>query len=134
MAYAVKGPGNITVTYNSQNITAYCDSAEIAATVAELETTNLGSTAQTFIPGLGSWNFNFSIVAWDNTIEGYLMPDVITPTARTLAIAVTDGNSATKTYTWTTAAFLTGLTITAAANGLIGAKPAIRCSGIPSRA
>lgn len=133
MAYAVKGPGNITVTYNGQAITAYLDSTEVAAAVAELETTNLGSTAQTYIPGLANWSVSLSIIAWDNTIEGYLMPDVVTPTARTLAIAVTDGNSATKTYTWTSAAFLTGLTITAAATGLIGAKPAIRCSGIPTR-
>lgn len=133
MANAVKGPGNITVTYNSQNITAWCDTAEIAATIAELETTSLTSTAQTFIPGLGNWTFNFSIIAWDATIDGYLMPDVIAPVARTLAIAVTDSTPTTKTYTWTTNAFITGITITAAANGLISGKPAIRCSGIPTR-
>ena len=41
---ARKSRGNTVVMYNSQNITTYCDSADLDAAIEKLETTNLAST------------------------------------------------------------------------------------------
>lgn len=130
---AVPGAGHATLTYNSNNITAYVDQIELQAAVAELEQTNLGSSAQEFVPGLPNWNGTFNITKWDKTIDGYLAPDVITPTLRTVVLTFTDSASQTVTYTWTANAFITGYNIAAAATGKVESGPTIRFSGNPSR-
>lgn len=97
---ARKARGNVVVTYNSNALTAYCKQADLDATVERLETTNLASSAKTTIAGDAEWKISLS-GDWDNTLDGYLGPDVVTPgTARTASIALT-GSSATVTYTWT---------------------------------
>lgn len=131
---AVKAAGKVTVTYNSNALTNYCNTAEIAAAIAELDTTNLGSTAMTYIPGLADWTINLT-GNWDATIDGFLMPDVVTPptTLRTCVVTVNDGTT-TATYTWTTSAFVTGITIGGASTEKVGLSGvSIRCSGAPTR-
>lgn len=131
---AVKGAGSVTVTYNSNNITAYVNSASIAASIAELDTTDLASTAMEYIPGLADFTVSLEAPNWDATLDGYIMPDLLTPAQRTLAIAYSDGSS-TVTYTWTTASFLTAGTLSAEATGLVSLSGiSIRGNGAPSRA
>ena len=131
---AVKAAGNVTVTYNSNDITSYCDTTEIAVSIAELDTTNLASTAMTYIPGLADWTVSLNVSNWDSTIDGYLSPDVVAPgTLRTLVVAFDDGSSEA-TYTWTANAFITGLTIGGGAADKIGMSGlSIRCNGAPTR-
>jgi len=130
----VKGAGNVTVTYNDNAITDYLDSTQLAAVVAELESTNLGSTAQTYEPGLANWQANIDLTNWDSTLDGYLAVDAVTPAKRTVVIVVTDSDSTDVTYTWTTNGFITGYSITASPNELIKAPGLVlRLSGAPGR-
>jgi len=131
---AVKGAGSVTVTYNSNNITAYVNSASIAASIAELDTTDLASTAMEYIPGLADFTVSLEAPNWDATLDGYIMPDLLTPAQRTLAIAYSDGTN-TVTYTWTSTAFLTAGTLSAEATGLVSLSGiSIRGNGAPGRA
>ena len=130
----VKGPKNCTFTLNSVNLTAYVDQVDLNAAVAELETTNLDSTAQTFIPGLPSYDASINVTRWDKVVDDVLGPLAITPALVTAVIAFKDASGDTLTYTWTTTAFVTGYTITAAATGKISASGTLRLSGVPVRA
>jgi hypothetical protein len=130
---AVKGAGSVTVTYNSNNITAYVNSASIAASIAELDTTDLASTAMEYIPGLADFTVSLEAPNWDATLDGYIMPDLLTPAQRTLSIVYSDGTN-TVTYAWTTASFLTAGTLSAEATGLVSLTGiSIRGNGAPSR-
>lgn len=130
----VKGAGAVTVTYNSNALTDYINTASIAASIAELDTTDLGSTAMEYIPGLADWTCTVEVTKWDTTVDGYLMPDLVSPgTLRTLVVAIDDG-SATATYTWTSTAFIQAGTLGGEATGLVGISGiTFRCIGAPSR-
>jgi hypothetical protein len=132
---AVKGAGNITVTYNSNAITDYINTANIAASISELDTTDLGSTAMEYIPGLADWTCSVEVTKWDATVDGYLMPDIVSPgTLRTLVVTFNDDTS-TVTYTWTSNAFITAGTLGGGPNEVIGLTGlTFRCVGAPSRA
>jgi hypothetical protein len=130
MTVAVPGAGHATLTLNAHDITAYVDQVELKAAVAELESTNLGSTAVEMEPGLPSWDGSFKITKWDATLNGYLQG--IIGSKVTAVLVFTDSAAATVTYTWTTNAFLTGYNIAAAATGKIDSSPTIRFSGAPT--
>ena len=129
----VKGPKNCTFTLNSVNMTAYVDQVDLNATVAELETTNLDSSGQEFIPGLPSYDASVTVTKWDKVVDDVLGPLVVTPSKVTAAIAFKDASGDTITYTWTSQAFVTGYSISGAATGKVTASPKVRLSGIPSR-
>lgn len=131
----VKGAGNFTFTYNTNDLTDYVEQFQLQQTVAELENTNMGSTAQSFVPGLASYQASLDLTNWDSTLDGYLAPDVITPgTKRTAVIEYTDADGGTVTYTWTNEAFLTNYSIQASPSDLIKAPGAsIRLNGAPNR-
>jgi hypothetical protein len=130
-----KGAGNVTTTYNSHEITDYVNQAQIAAAIDSLESTDMGSAAKEYEPGLASWTASIDVVKWDATIDGYLAPDAVTPgTKKTFVHAVSDGTN-TVTYTWTSNAFPTGYSIQSAPGALINSPGvAIQLSGAPSRA
>lgn len=130
----VKGPKNCTFTLNAVNLTAYVEQVDLNMAVAELETTNLDSSAQEFIPGLPSYDASIGVTAWDKVVDDVLGPLAITPSKVTAAIAFKDASGDTITYTWTSEAFVTGYGISAAATGKIGSSPTVRLSGIPNRA
>ena len=129
---AVRGANNVVVTYNSNNISAYLNQAELAATIAELEGTNLASTVAEYAPSLASYTLSlggdFAVAA--DTILGV---DALTPTLRTCSIKFTDSTGANVTYTWTAKAFITGYSISAQATGKIEHTPTLRLSGTPTR-
>lgn len=129
---ATKGAGNSTVTYNSNPLTNYVNSAEVQNTIAELEATHLGSTAQESDPGLSGHSLNIG-GDWHPTLDGYLGPDSLTGTKRTAAIAFTAGGS-TVTYTWTNQAFITGYNVSTTATGKLVWTATLRLSGAGARA
>lgn len=132
---AVKGAGNVTVTYNSNAVTNYVNSLQVEAAINELEATNFGSTANEYAPGLADWTTSFDIINWDSTVDGYLAPDIVSPgTQRTLAIAFDDSAGNTVTYTWTSKAFLTNGGWSSEATGATTSNYSIRCNGAPNRA
>lgn len=129
----VKGAKNCTFTLNSVNLTAYVDQVDLNMAVAELETTNLDSTAQEFIPGLPGNDASITVTKWDKVVDDVLGPLAITPALVTAAIAFKDASGDTITYTWTSKAFVTGYTISAQATGKITSSPKLRLSGAPTR-
>ena len=80
---ARKSRGNATLTYNSNNITAYCKQLDLDAAIERLETTNLASSAKTTIAGDPEWSIAWS-GDWDNAFDAIIGVDAVTPgTART---------------------------------------------------
>lgn len=130
---AVKTEGKVVVTYNSNNITAYCNSADLQAAIDRLEVTDLASTGKEYVTGVGEWTISIGGY-WDSTIDGYLAPDAVTPgTKRTASIALTDAGATTVTYTWTTNAEVQDYSITSATGGVIEWSATLALSGAPSR-
>lgn len=102
----VKALGSITVTYNSNALTAKLNQASLEAIVNAIDTTNLASSAGEQIPGLTNWSVPVGGL-WDSTLDGYLGPDAVSPpaTLRTLVVVIGPSGS-TVTYTWTSNAFI----------------------------
>ena len=129
----VRGPKNCTFTLNGVNLTQYVEQVDLNMTVAELETTNLDSSAQEFIPGLPSYDASITVTRWDRVVDDVLGPLAIAPARVTAVIAFRDAGNNTITYTWNTQAFVTGYGISAAATGKITSSPTLRLSGVPTR-
>lgn len=130
---AVKAAGKTTVTYNSHDISAYCNQNQLNNTVAELEATNLASTAMESDPGLPGHDLDIG-GDWNATLDGYLAPDAMTSTKRTAVITFVDATPTTVTYTWTSQAFITNYQVKAAATGKLEWTAKLRLSGAGSRA
>lgn len=101
MAVYKSESSNFTVTYNGTDITQYCNQANIEATVAEIDTTNLASTGAESSP---------ASTAWATPIGGFLQKelddvigvDAITPPSTMRNLVITVGPSGTlTTFTWT---------------------------------
>lgn len=127
---AIRGAGNVTVTYNSNNITAYINEFELSQTVAELERTSLASTVMEYDPSIAEYTLTLN-GDWAIALDNILGPDIVTPVARAVSIAIEDGAS-TVTYAWTSA-FLTGFNISGSATDKITHSPSLRLSGPPTR-
>jgi hypothetical protein len=128
---ALKGTG-VTVAYNSNAMAAYINSADLQNTIAELESTHLGSTAESADAGLVSSALNMS-GDWNATQDGFLGPDSLAGTKRTVAIVI----GAAVTWTWTAAGdvggFITNYQIQTTASGKITWSAQLRLSGLGVR-
>lgn len=80
---AVRGAGNIVFTYNGQNITAYLNTVELAATVQELEATDLASTVAEYSPSLAEYNLSLG-GDWSQALDNILGVDAVAPTTHAL--------------------------------------------------
>ena len=129
----VKGPGNVSLTVNAVNLTAYVDETDLQMVVAELEETNLASTAQEFIPGLANYQADIKITKWDLVVDNVFGPLMLNPAMVTAIIVYTDASGDTVTYTWTNKAFATGYNIGGSATGKVTSGPKLRLSGNPTR-
>ena len=133
---AVRGAGNISVLYNSVELKNYINEAELAATIAELEATHLGSTAQMYSPGLASFTLTLK-GDWVKALDDALGVDSISPTMRACTIKFTDENANWVQYAWTATggngAFITGYSISTNATSKTEHAPSLRISGLPTR-
>ena len=102
MAGPFKGESsNFTVTYDSVDITQYCNQASVEATVAEVDTTNLASTGAESSPASTSWTVPLGGFL-DKALDDVLGVDAITPPASYKDLVITVGPGGTQTtYTWT---------------------------------
>jgi len=124
---AVKGAGNVAITWNSNALDAYVSSIEFTSSVAELDTTDFDSTAMEYIAGLGEMTVSVEFNNWDATLDGYIAADALAGTLRTLVIVWTDSASATSTYTMANS-FVQSFTLGGEASGLISMSGVtIRC-------
>lgn len=124
---ALKTPGNLTLSYNSNALAGYLNDVSIEAIVKELITTVLTDTGETKIPGLPSWNIGVG-GPWSSTLDGYLAPDAISPALRTL-VAVYGG----VTLTWTSNAFIANYKIVGNPDNPIAWTGTLAVSGVPTR-
>lgn len=132
---ATKGAGNSTVTYNGSAITNYINSADLTNAIKELESTHLGSTAETADAGLVSSGLQLS-GDWAHALDTILGPDSLTGTKRTTVITFASGGT-TITYTWTASGdvggFITNYQPKTAANDKIAWSATLRLSGLGVR-
>lgn len=132
---ATKGAGNSTVTYNATAITNYVNSADLTNAVAELESTHLGSTAETADGGLVSSSLQLS-GDWVSALDALFGPDSLASAKRTTVITYT-ASGTTITYTWTASGdvggFVTNYQPKTTATGKLEWSATLRLSGLGVR-
>jgi len=128
-----KSNPNVVLTYNSVNITQYCDAATLDAAVEAIETTNLASTAAETTPGDVTWTYKVG-GSWAVALDAALGPDAVSPpaTLRTF-VAVIGASGSTVTYTWTTKAFIANYSIDTTAGENIKWSGTLNLTGSPVR-
>lgn len=131
---AAKSELNVEVLYNSNTLTPYCNSAEVSATIEQLEATNLDSTAKAYVTGFGEWSISIG-GQWDATLDGYLGPDAVTPgTDRTAYIQYSsNAGSNYVRYTWTSNAQIKDYKVSSGTGALITWSATLMLSGAPTR-
>jgi len=108
----------------------------MAGIVNAIDDTDFGdSSADTAIPGLASWEVNVG-GPWNSTVDGYLSPEAVAPSATLQTLVVAIGTASTVTYTWTAAttvgAFITNWSIDASSpTDMITWSGTLKCSGAP---
>jgi len=129
---ARKSRSNAVCYYNSVNLTAYCDGADLDSAIDQIDTTNLASTGKESIAGDPKWSIKLSGM-WDTALDNAIGPDAVTPgTSRTAYVAYT-GTTATSTYTWTSNAQIENYTITSKTGAMITFSATLALSGAPTR-
>jgi hypothetical protein len=129
---ARKSLGNNTLTYNSNNITAYLTGTDMTFNGKKIDVTDLADTAQNFLTVDGEWKISCEFM-WDNALDAILGVDAVTfGTKRTLAYA-TIGTGATITYTWTSNAEIGDYKFGSKTGDVIKGSCTFTCSGAPTR-
>jgi len=135
----IKANANVHVGYcnpSFNDITQYLNEFELSNTVGEIESTNLTSTSQTYIPSMTEHSLSLS-GDWLTGFDDIFGPDAVTPVARTVKISFLNPNLNNQgndvvTYTWTNA-FITGYNISASSGDKITHSATLRLSGPPTR-
>ncbi len=130
----IKAAGHVIPTYNSNALTAFVNTASLAAALSQIDVTDFASTANEFITGFSDWTTPLG-GQWDPALDAFLAPDAVTPgTKRTFSIAFDDGTT-TVTYTWTTNAEIENYTVDASSptEGITWSCD-LKLSGAPVRA
>lgn len=132
----IKANNNVRVYYITNDITAYLNEFELATTIGEIETTNLASTTQTYIPSMAEYSLSLS-GDWLTAFDTIFGPDVVTPTMRTVKICILNPNIGPNddvvNYLWTNNAFITGYNISASSGDKVTHSATLRLSGPPTR-
>lgn len=107
----IQSMGNTIVRYNGVDITAALQSSSLAATIEELETTNLASTAVETRPSPSKWTITFNGY-WSKELDDALSDDIINPPADGAPVDITFGKTPNAVkYAWTGKCYITGWTI-----------------------
>ena len=131
----IKANSNVRVRYASTDITSYLNEWELATTIGEIETTNLASTTQTYIPSMAEYSLSLS-GDWLTAFDTIFGPDVVNPVMKTVEISIVNPNLSTAdvvVYLWTTNAFITGYNISASSGDKVTHSATLRLSGPPTR-
>lgn len=127
-----KSQGNVTVSYNSVSIAAYCNKADLQGTLNQLDVTTLGDTGKVQISDVTEWKIALG-GPWAPALDTAIAPDAVTPgTKRTAVIAFTNGAS-TVTYTWTSNAEVQDWQIQSSPDKAISWTATLVLSGAPTR-
>lgn len=102
----IRAGGNISLVYDSLDITQYCTSAALEMVLNLIDSTNLASTSDVNTPGTTNYSVPLN-GEWAKVLDDKLAPDIITPPAthKTLVIGL-GAVGAVATYTFTTKSFV----------------------------
>lgn len=101
MAVYKSEASNFSVTYNSVDITAYCNQGDLEAVVGENDGTNLASVAAESEPGSTDWRVRLSGML-DKASDDVFGKESLTPPSTLRNLVITVGPSGTRTtFTWT---------------------------------
>lgn len=135
----IKANSNVRVRYGVSpltDITSYLNEFELATTISEIETTNLASTTQTYIPSMAEYSLSLS-GDWQTAFDIVFGPDVVNPVMKTVEIAIVNPNIGPNNdvvvYLWTSNAFITGYNISASSGDKVTHSATLRLSGPPAR-
>lgn len=133
-AAPIRAMSNVLVTYNGVDITGACNSASLAATINEIETTTLASTAQETTPGQTEWRIECS-GPYSLQLDNVCGPDVVSPPAAKRNASIRFGQVSNRvTYTWTAQAYISNYTIDASnPSESISWSGTLVLSGAPAR-
>lgn len=135
----IKANSNVRVRYwttSFTDITPYLNEWELATTIGEIETTNLASTTQTYIPSMAEYSLSLS-GDWQTAFDTIFGPDVVNPAMKSVEISIVNPNIGPNNdvvvYLWTNNAFITGYNISASSGDKITHSATLRLSGPPTR-
>ena len=130
---ARKARGNVEVTFNGTEVTAYCNKADLDGAIEQLETTNLASTGKETISGDPEWSIALEGM-WEVALDSVIGPEAVTPGTKRTAVIVFTGASQSVTYTWTSNAEIQDYKVSAQVGGFISWTATLALSGAPNRA
>lgn len=129
---AIKARGNVTVTFNSVNLSPYITDYTLTQGGERIDVTTLTSTAAATIAGDSSFGLEINGTA-DIAVDNVLGPERITPgTPRTLVVTQ-DMGAQTVTLTWTSNAEVESYNTKGTASGLQTFDASFALSGAPTR-
>ena len=101
MAVYKSESSNFSVTYNSVDLTPYCNQSDVEGVVAEIDGTNLASTGAESSPGSTDWRVRLSGMV-DKASDDVIGVDALTAPSTMRNLVITVGPSGTRTtFTWT---------------------------------
>lgn len=111
----IRAMSNVIVKYGptglSVDITGACNSAQMNATINEIETTTLASTGKETTPGQSEFKIECS-GPWSKALDDVLGVDVVTPPETKRDASIQFGQSGNRVlYTWTANAFVSNYSI-----------------------
>jgi len=111
----IRAMSNVIVMYGpngaSVDITGACNSAQMNATVNEIETTTLASTGKETTPGQAEWKIECS-GPWSKALDDVLGVDVVTPPETKRDASIQFGQVGNRVlYTWDQQAFVSNYTV-----------------------
>jgi hypothetical protein len=127
-----KARGNVHLSYNGTDITAYANSADLQDTIDQIDTTHFASTGKESITGDPEWSLSMG-GDWVPEIDAILGPEAVTPGTRRDAAIELVGATATVEYAWTANAEIQNYQVQAQVGGKIVWSATLMLSGAPTR-
>lgn len=132
MASIKKAQGNTSLSYNSNELKTFLTSVKLTADGKTIDVTTLGDTAKAVIADDTAW----SIVGdfnWDSTIDGYLVPDTLTPGTKRDLVYAHDDDVNVVSLTWTANAEVQSISLDDSVGNMHKGTVTFALSGAPSR-
>jgi hypothetical protein len=133
MAAIKKAQGNTGLTYNSNELKTFLTSIKLQADGQTIDITTLGDTAKAVIADDTAWSLTGDF-NWDSTIDGYLMPDAITPGTKRTLVYTHDDDTNYVSLTWTTNAEVQSISLDDSVGSMHKGSVTFALSGAPVRA
>lgn len=112
----IKAMSNVIVMYDGTDITGACNTAQLAATVNEIETTTLASTGKETTPGQSEWSIDVG-GPWSKALDDEFGADIVEGQSTKKNCSIKFGPTTPAgnqvTYTWTAKAMISNYNIDA---------------------